>query len=133
MHLLLFATHLDNSQYLLVVTTAVEIVVLAVQFSDDDVARGRMILHPTQFTVSSDNVNMIKVVGTPNGRIFMAGADGCVYELHYSLDASYLEFVGLGSKCRKVNLSGSSLRYVHSMLNTQHSPVFTTGVGTKAL
>lgn len=26
---------------------------------------------------------MLKIVGTPHGRIFMGGMDGCLYELYY--------------------------------------------------
>ena len=34
-------------------------------------------------SIPSDNVNMLKIVGHPNGRIFMLGEDANVYELRY--------------------------------------------------
>jgi hypothetical protein len=34
-------------------------------------------------SVPSDNVNMLKIVGMKNGRIFMCGKDGSLYELEY--------------------------------------------------
>jgi len=41
-----------------------------------------------QFSVPSDNVHMLKIIGTPEGRIFMCGKDGNVYELHYQATVS---------------------------------------------
>jgi nuclear pore complex protein Nup155 len=45
-------------------------------------------------SIPSDSVNMLKIVGTPQGRIFMCGRDGNLYELQYqvpiSLDLSLL-------------------------------------------
>ena len=34
---------------------------------------------------ATDNVAMTCLVGGPNGRIFMGGNDGCVYELQYEV------------------------------------------------
>ena len=31
----------------------------------------------------TNNINMLKVVGTKDGQIFMAGSDGYLYELSY--------------------------------------------------
>ena len=33
--------------------------------------------------IPSDNTNMVKIVGTASGRIFMLGEDANVYELKY--------------------------------------------------
>ena len=37
------------------------------------------------FSIPTDNTNVISMVGTHNGRIFMAGKDGCLYELAYQV------------------------------------------------
>eukprot|EP00954_Amorphochlora_amoebiformis_P005165 406492-Amorphochlora_amoeboformis.AAC.1 len=61
-----------------------------------------MTLRPTQFSAATDNVHMLKVIGTPNGRIFMGGKDGNVYELVAEANASCFR-----RKCRKLNHSTS--------------------------
>ena len=47
---------------------------------------GEMHLLPEPlFSVPTDNVSFLDVVGTETGRIFMAGRDGCLYELYYQV------------------------------------------------
>jgi nuclear pore complex protein Nup155 len=38
-----------------------------------------------RIALSADNVNMVKIVGTKRGRIFMGGSDGSLYELEYQV------------------------------------------------
>jgi len=38
-----------------------------------------------RIALSADNVNMVKIVGTKRGRIFMGGSDGALYELEYQV------------------------------------------------
>ncbi len=88
-------------RYLLVLTTPVEVVVLAVSFAGDDID-GDMILQPTALSVPSDDVNLLQVVGTPAGRIFMCGNDGNLYELDYQSSGGWFS-----KSCRKRNLTQS--------------------------
>lgn len=37
------------------------------------------------FVVSTDNVHVTSMQSTGSGRIFMAGKDGCLYELYYQV------------------------------------------------
>lgn len=37
------------------------------------------------FTLQTDNVYMSGITGTMNGRIFLCGRDGCVYEMDYQV------------------------------------------------
>ena len=37
------------------------------------------------FTLQTDNVYMSGITGTVNGRIFLCGRDGCVYEMDYQV------------------------------------------------
>ena len=47
---------------------------------------GEMHLLPEPlFSIPTDNVNMLSITGTKDGRIFMAGQDGNLYELHYQV------------------------------------------------
>eukprot|EP00752_Nemacystus_decipiens_P013044 g11539.t1 len=42
-------------------------------------------VRPTNFRASTDGVAMLKIAAHPNGRVFMAGKDGNLYELTYSV------------------------------------------------
>lgn len=44
---------------------------------------GSFRLVPTRFSLPTDNVRMLCVCGTPAGRIFLGGEDGCLYEMTY--------------------------------------------------
>lgn len=101
-----------RAQHLLVVTTPVEVIVLAMEFEGGDVAAGDLTLHPTQFAAATDDVAIVRVVGSPEGRIFLGGADGGVYELLYTVEGSQWRSLGLGARCRTVNLSRSLLKCV---------------------
>jgi len=37
------------------------------------------------FSVSTDGVHIMNIEATQRGRIFMAGKDGCLYELAYQV------------------------------------------------
>eukprot|EP00743_Colponemidia_sp_Colp-15_P008436 GILK01009170.1.p1 GENE.GILK01009170.1~~GILK01009170.1.p1 ORF type:complete len:1662 (+),score=272.64 GILK01009170.1:89-5074(+) len=93
----------DEVQYLLVLSTAVEVVLLGVCFSGNS-TKGDMSLILTQYSVPTDNIKMVKIKGSATGRIFMGGQDGNLYELSYQSEESWFS-----RKCRKLNHSGSRL------------------------
>lgn len=109
---------LDAVKYILVVASPVEVVLLAVTC---DSACKNMKLVPTSYSMPSDNVAMVKVVGTQAGRIFMAGNDGNVYELDYSNSESgwSIPLYGDGTsdrrKCRKINHFAWNWKLVHML------------------
>ncbi len=72
----------DEVEYLLAVATSVEVTLLGVTFSGPD-KTGEISLVPTNISVATDNVLMLKISSTPDGRIFMAGADGSLHEFVY--------------------------------------------------
>ena len=53
-------------QYLLVIATTVEIILVGVAFEDNDVQK-RIQLKPTTFFVSADNIFVLKIVGSATG------------------------------------------------------------------
>lgn len=73
---------IDDVQYLVAVATTVEVTLLGVAFTGDGAA-GELTLIPTNISVPTDGVVMISIVGTPDGRIFMGGADGNLHEFAY--------------------------------------------------
>ena len=51
-----------------------------------DSGNGEMHLLPEPlFSIPTDNTYIVSITGAPNGRIFMAGKDGCLYELAYQV------------------------------------------------
>ncbi|KAL5017128.1 hypothetical protein ScPMuIL_006717 [Solemya velum] len=111
-------------QYLLVLATPADIVLLGVSFAQPhdgnymDANSGAMHLLPEPlFSVPTDNTYIMEICGSRNGRIFMAGKDGCLYELAYQADDGWFS-----RKCRKVNHSTSTLSFlVPSFLNFSFS------------
>eukprot|EP00116_Pleurobrachia_bachei_P000763 sb/3461025/ len=106
-------------KFLLVVCTASEIVVLGVTFeSEGDDQYALMHLQPNPlFAISSDGVNVVQVRGTPEGRIFLAGANGHLYELQYQ---SYLSW--FGKRCKLVNQSSSYFSFLVPSVITANNP-----------
>lgn len=49
----------------------------------NDSTSGTLALYATDLVVPSDGVQMSKIVSTDEGRIFMVGDDGRLYELEY--------------------------------------------------
>uniref|UniRef100_A0A2C9M6L4 Nucleoporin Nup133/Nup155-like N-terminal domain-containing protein n=1 Tax=Biomphalaria glabrata TaxID=6526 RepID=A0A2C9M6L4_BIOGL len=111
-------------QYLLCLTTPVDIVLLGVSFyksvdgGSGDYVSGEMHLLPDPlFSIPTDGVYITSIVGSNNGRVFMAGKDGCLYELIYQAEDGWFS-----RKCRKVNHSTSSLSFlIPSFLNFSFS------------
>lgn len=127
---------------MLVVSTAVQVVMLAVTYVEEFASnrsggggrssgseyvpgRNRRInLRATTFKVSSDGVSMMKITSHPNGRVFMAGRDGNMYEFTYTLEYGFMYsvfFVGDSTgqrKCKRVrhNSSGATPSPVHAIL-----------------
>jgi nuclear pore complex protein Nup155 len=70
-------------QHILVLCTTTEISFIGVCHDGDDFEE--IILEKlSQYTVSSDNVSMISVSSNKNGRVFLGGADGNLYEITYA-------------------------------------------------
>ena len=67
----------------------------------------------TLHTTPTDNVHMRSIVGTPEGRIFMGGSNGSVYELQYETRQSWWSPLvrpsGPAHKLRKVDLTGNKV------------------------
>ncbi|XP_053675196.1 nuclear pore complex protein Nup154 isoform X2 [Anopheles nili] len=99
-------------KYLLVLTTPIEIVVLGVTFGDANNGtpnRGlsaaqnneeMQLMHTPIFVLNTDNVAIMCVQGTDDGRIFLGGRDGCLYEVSYQAESNWF-----GKRCRKINHS----------------------------
>jgi hypothetical protein len=101
-------------QYILVVVTPVQVFLLALTFPDNDVSKPVTIVL-TDISVPTDGVGMSHVVGTKSGRIFLAGEDGCLYELTYFRNEDSGLFASLmgdrPTKTRKINHTASTMRW----------------------
>ncbi|XP_058056850.1 nuclear pore complex protein Nup154 [Anopheles bellator] len=101
-------------KYLLVLTTPYEIVVLGVMFNEIitgtpnrtgsgrtvNVGEEMQLMSSPIFVLSTDNVGIMCVHGTDDGRIFLGGCDGCLYEICYQAESNWFK-----KQCRKVNHS----------------------------
>ncbi|XP_061656258.1 nuclear pore complex protein Nup155 [Phyllopteryx taeniolatus] len=99
--------------YLLVLATSVDVVILGLSFPkghtglNDSMSGGMQLLPDPLFSIPTDNTYILSVTSTDLGRIFMAGKDGCLYEIAYQAEAGWLS-----QRCRKINHSKSSLSFL---------------------
>lgn len=103
-------------QQLLVLCTTTEIVLLGVCCSRGAGGGGddceELTLQPLPlYSVPADNVTMVSVAATADGRIFMGGADGHLYELQYSSGDSWRS-----KRCQKVCHTGGLRQLLPSFL-----------------
>lgn len=101
-----FKSHI---KYLLCLVTASEITLLGVTCSDEGPnSLTTVLLIPDPiFKLPTDNVIFSVLAGTDDGRIFLGGNDGCLYEIVYQAEDGWFS-----RKCKKVNHSYSLLSYV---------------------
>ncbi|KAM9841021.1 nuclear pore complex protein Nup155 [Aulostomus maculatus] len=99
--------------YLLVLATPVDVVILGLSFPNsqaglnDSMSGGMQLLPDPLFSIPTDNTYILSITSTDLGRIFMAGKDGCLYEIAYQAEAGWLS-----QRCRKINHSKSSLSFL---------------------
>ncbi|EEB91302.1 hypothetical protein MPER_10359, partial [Moniliophthora perniciosa FA553] len=84
---------IDEISHLLVICTPMSVLLIALSLSPASGSGSRsrkdVNLYATDLTISTE-VEMTSVIGTPEGRIFMCGAqDGNLYELHYQENESW--------------------------------------------
>ncbi|XP_063310057.1 nuclear pore complex protein Nup155 [Pelobates fuscus] len=107
----IFQPHIN---YLLVLATPVDIVILGVSFTglqaghlNDSMSGGIQLLPEPLYSLPTDNTYLLSITSTDNGRIFMSGKDGCLYEVAYQAEAGWFS-----QRCRKINHSKNSLSFL---------------------
>ncbi|KAH8413233.1 hypothetical protein KR009_009074 [Drosophila setifemur] len=91
---------------LLVLTTPIEVIVLGVTFGESSYHEMQVMNKPI-FVIGTDNVSISVIKGTEDGRIFLGGRDGCLYEIFYQAECSWF-----GKRCKKINLSQGLVSYM---------------------
>lgn len=59
------------------------------------------------FILNTDNNVITTVDGTADGRIFLGGRDGCLYEILYQAESNWF-----GKRCKKINHSQGLMSYI---------------------
>ncbi|XP_035247718.1 nuclear pore complex protein Nup155 [Anguilla anguilla] len=99
--------------FLLVLATPVDVVILGLSFSkaqtglNDSLSGAMQLLPDPLYSIPTDNTYLLAVASTELGRIFLAGKDGCLYEIAYQAEAGWFS-----QRCRKINHSKSSLSFL---------------------
>ncbi|XP_041675233.1 LOW QUALITY PROTEIN: nuclear pore complex protein Nup154 [Drosophila eugracilis] len=96
----------EDVKYLLILTTPIEVIVLGVTFGESTYKEMQLMNKPI-FVIATDNVSISVIKGTNDGRIFLGGRDGCLYEIFYQAESSWF-----GKRCKKVNLSQGLVSYM---------------------
>ncbi|KAF5299489.1 hypothetical protein FQR65_LT01071 [Abscondita terminalis] len=93
-------------KYLLILSTASDIIVLGVTFSEtstNELHEMQLIPDPV-FTIPTDGSTITTIVGTGLGRIFLGSKDGSIFEISYQAETTWF-----GKRCKKLNHSTSTL------------------------
>lgn len=105
---------INDVKYLLLLTTPIEVIVLGVTFEEQKDSRctaassTRMqLLNKPLFVLGTDNISINVIEGTKDGRIFLGGRDGCLYEIDYHSESSWF-----GKRCKKINHSQGLVSYI---------------------
>ena len=111
---------INDVKFLLVLTTPIEVIVLGVTFGDStkvisspsrsfvsSTFEEMQLMNKPIFVLNTDNVAITCVEGTSDGRIFLGGRDGCLYEVCYQAESNWF-----GKRCKKINHSQGLLSYV---------------------
>ncbi|NXF69848.1 NU155 protein, partial [Ciccaba nigrolineata] len=74
---------------------------------NDSMSGGMQVLPDPLYSLPTDNTYILAITSTDNGRIFLAGKDGCLYEVAYQAEAGWFS-----QRCRKINHSKSVLSFL---------------------
>uniref|UniRef100_A0A8C4K556 Nucleoporin 155 n=1 Tax=Dromaius novaehollandiae TaxID=8790 RepID=A0A8C4K556_DRONO len=89
-------------RHLLVLATAVDIVILGLSCANlqagsgalnDSMSGGMQLLPDPLYSLPTDNICMLAIASADNGRIFLAGKDGCLYEVAYQVIIGFMHSV----------------------------------------
>ncbi|NXG52616.1 NU155 protein, partial [Psilopogon haemacephalus] len=103
-------------RHLLILATPVDIVILGLSCANiqagtgslnDSMSGGMELLPDPLYSLPTDNTYILAITSTDNGRIFLAGKDGCLYEVAYQAEAGWFS-----QRCRKINHSRSMLSFL---------------------
>ncbi|KAF4518377.1 hypothetical protein B566_EDAN007105 [Ephemera danica] len=95
-------------RHLLVLSTAVEVVVLGVTYQHGPHGHELISLLPEPvYQLPADGIVVSATLGTPCGRIFQGAEDGCLYEITYQGNEGWF-----GKSCRRVNHSQGTLSFL---------------------
>ncbi|KAF9114226.1 hypothetical protein BGX27_011428 [Mortierella sp. AM989] len=93
----------DKVEYLVVIATPIEVHLLGLASGTGSQPHT---LYITNMSVPTDNVAIRGIVGTADGRIFMNGNDGRLWEIDYQAEEGWFS-----KKCSKREVIGSPLSY----------------------
>lgn len=74
---------------------------------NDSMSGAMQLLPDPLYSIPTDNTYMLAITSTDLGRIFLAGKDGCLYEIAYQAEAGWFS-----QRCKKINHSKSSLSFL---------------------
>ncbi|KAJ3221178.1 hypothetical protein HK099_003709 [Clydaea vesicula] len=94
-------------EWIIVVATKAEVILLGLAFASSDNETNDLTLYNTNIVASTDGIPMNAVIGTKNGRIFMAGVNGHLYELIYHKSDGWFT-----RKCYLRNCSAGFTQYL---------------------
>lgn len=88
---------INTISHLLVLCTPSTLILLGLSVAPNDIT-----LYATDLSIPTDGIAMTDVVSMPDGRTFMVGSDGCLYEMQYRADEGWFT-----KRCALINWTGA--------------------------
>lgn len=76
---------MDQVEYIIAIASFFELCLFSVTFSKKKDYNSIMTIHRTEISVPTDNVIFNQIVGFKNGRLFVGGDDGRIYDIIYQV------------------------------------------------
>ncbi|PVV01718.1 hypothetical protein BB560_003851 [Smittium megazygosporum] len=96
----------DEVKFVLVVATVEQIFLLGVGLEQHSNQKPDFFLYSTQYSLSTDNINVDSISCADNGRIFFTGSNGHIYEFEYQDSDGWIS-----KKCSKTCLTNFYISY----------------------
>ncbi|XP_012873976.1 PREDICTED: nuclear pore complex protein Nup155 [Dipodomys ordii] len=119
-------------RYLLVLATPVDIVILGLSYANlqtgsgilnDSMCGGMQLLPDPLYSLPTDNTYLLTITSTDNGRIFLAGKDGCLYEVAYQVSPKFINTIAFSFFFGRSWGLNSGLGHCPSALQLKVSPL----------
>jgi hypothetical protein len=102
----------EKINYILVVATRDDLYILGIEHKKDNSIQ----LFPTEFITPTDDVTILKMVGTRWGKVYMIGDNSLLYELDYGYEEGLFALSGT-YKCKKVTKSSLGWKLINLLPN----------------
>lgn len=111
---------MEHIEYVLVLASFFELCLISVAFSKKNDYNSIMVLHKTEISIPTEHVIYNQIIGSSNGRLFVGGDNGKVYDILYQVQTAYYHpFTRTFTPKTSHTLSSHRLKTVGSLIKSR--------------